>query len=190
MTFNAAHQLHVPTPRGRRVPVWLLHSVVRRVEFLILAISVQGETIVRIVYIAEGIHRIDNLGSVQCCAVPAPAPPPCTNSQGVQGTCVPTADCRAKGGVSAPGFCAGPTDIQCCTAAPPPPPPAPAPCKNGQGVQGTCIPTANCKATGGVSAPGFCAGPADSKSCQCTKVSRRLSYQYTLEKRGMSQLQR
>jgi hypothetical protein len=32
------------------------------------------------------------------------------------GTCIPTADCAAKGGDSTPGYCPGGADIQCCTA--------------------------------------------------------------------------
>lgn len=48
----------------------------------------------------------------------AEAPVPCSVN-GVAGTCIDIADCAAKPGYgSTPGFCPGPTEIQCCTQQP------------------------------------------------------------------------
>ncbi|RUS27041.1 hypothetical protein BC938DRAFT_483784 [Jimgerdemannia flammicorona] len=70
---------------------------------------------------------------------------------GVTGTCISTGDCSNQGGSSFPGYCPGPTDIQCCLKN----------CLNG----GWCLDTRDCKTDGGQSHPGYCPGPSNIQCC-------------------------
>jgi hypothetical protein len=97
--------------------------------------------------------------------------PPGCSVNGVQGTCIDTGACAAKGGHhSTPGLCPGPASEECCTpdSSPPPPPPPPptAPSCTVGGVQGTCIDTSVCAGKAGYhSTPGYCPGPASEECC-------------------------
>jgi GH25 family lysozyme M1 (1,4-beta-N-acetylmuramidase) len=42
----------------------------------------------------------------------------CVVTSGAMGICIDTARCASEGGTSSPGFCPGPTNIQCCTGIP------------------------------------------------------------------------
>src|SRR5947209_3208965 len=87
---------------------------------------------------------------------------------GVPGICISTSSCASSGGTSTPGFCPGPTDIQCCTNVPT--------CKVGS-ASGQCISTSACASIGGHSTPGLCPGPADIQVCDygsfCQSKERR-----------------
>ncbi len=90
-------------------------------------------------------------------------PTPCTvTATGKTGECMDTTVCADIGGYeSTPGYCPGPSNIQCCTAGG-----SPAACTvTATGKSGVCLYTTECDALGGhESTPGYCQGP---KSVQC-----------------------
>jgi hypothetical protein len=105
--------------------------------------------------------RYDGIGS----GGDPPSGPPSCNVAGVEGQCIDTGACAAKGGHhSTPGYCPGPASEECCTPNSSPPPSAPA-CEV-DGESGTCISTTSCAAKGGHhSTPGYCPGPASEECC-------------------------
>ncbi len=71
------------------------------------------------------------------------------------GVCLDVADCAGRGGTSAPGFCPGPAEIQCCSGVT---------CVDGSGQGGECFATDLCDQLERVRVPWLCPGD-DSVQC-------------------------
>jgi hypothetical protein len=78
-----------------------------------VAVDYEGGTFTAIRYL--GITGDPDAGTV---SVPDAGNSCFVTSLGLSGECLLTSECTAEGGTSTPGYCPGPTDIQCCTGLP------------------------------------------------------------------------
>jgi hypothetical protein len=76
-----------------------------------VTIDYEGKTFTAIRYI--GLTGVGDAGADSGTTIP------CTvTTTGDMGDCLDTSVCASMGGTSTPGYCPGPTDIQCCTGVP------------------------------------------------------------------------
>lgn len=77
---------------------------------------------------------------------------------GVAGDCTDASACTSNGGTATPGYCPGPSNIQCCTNS------NWGSCSAG-GQSGYCTGRDACIAGGSMPLPGACPGPSDIECC-------------------------